>query len=100
MTFGDVLKQLRRKEGLGIKGLAPQLGVTYSHLSKLENGEVSPSAELVARTAKYFRCDRDTLLLSAGKVPEEIIEILRNNPEEAIEFLKARFGNARPRNRR
>ena len=42
-TFGAVLRQLRNKTGLGIKGLAPELGVTYSYLSKLENNEVGPS---------------------------------------------------------
>lgn len=95
MTFGALLRQLRNKSRIGIKGLAPQLGVSYSYLSKLENNEVGPSEEFVRRVAKYFRYDRDKLLLSAGKVPPDVLEILRENPDQAIQFLKERFGRPR-----
>jgi transcriptional regulator with XRE-family HTH domain len=92
MTFGQLLRQLRTKSGLGIKRLAPELGVNYTYLSKLENNEVGPSEEMVGKVARYFNYDRDRLLLTAGKVPPEILEILRNNPDEAIGFLRERFG--------
>ena len=92
MRFGAVLRQLRAQTGIGIKKLAPRLGVSYSYLSKLENDEVGPSEDLVGRVAKYFRYDRNRLLLSAGKVPQEILDILRDNPDQAIQFLRERFG--------
>jgi HTH-type transcriptional regulator, competence development regulator len=92
MEFGRILRSLRAKSGIGIKRLAPELQVNYTYLSKLENNEISPSAELVDRVADYFSYDRDALLLSAGKVPQEIIDILRENPEEALKFLRDRFG--------
>src|SRR5262245_15612404 len=92
MEFGEILRKLRSSTGLGIKRLAPELGVSYSYLSKLENNEIKPSEELVDRVAKYFEYDRDQLLLSAGKVPPEILEILRQHPEDAIDFLRKRFG--------
>jgi transcriptional regulator with XRE-family HTH domain len=95
MEFGAILRHLRSETGLGIKRLAPELGVTYSYLSKLENNEVTPSEEFVGRVARYFEYDCDQLLLSAGKVPSEILEILRSNPESAIEFLRKRFGKRR-----
>jgi HTH-type transcriptional regulator, competence development regulator len=92
VRFGDILRQLRSARGQGIKGLAPELGVDYSYLSKLENHTIMPSPELVGRVAKYFNYDRDRLLLSAGKVPDEILTILRENPEEALEYLREQFG--------
>jgi transcriptional regulator with XRE-family HTH domain len=95
MEFGEILRALRSELGMGIKRLAPELGVTYSYLSKLENNEVSPSEDLVRRVARYFDYDSDQLLLSAGKVPDEILEILRSNPEASIEFLRKRFGKRR-----
>jgi len=95
MRFGSVLRQLRTKTGIGIKVLAPRLGVNYTYLSKLENGEVGPSEELVGRVAKYFKYDRNRLLLSAGKVPPDILDILRENPDKAIEFLRERFGRGK-----
>jgi HTH-type transcriptional regulator, competence development regulator len=93
--FGDVLRELRGNAGIGIKRLAPELGVTYSYLSKLESNQIRPSEELVGRVAHYFGCDRDRLLLTAEKVPPEILQILREHPDEALEFLRDRFGRVR-----
>jgi transcriptional regulator with XRE-family HTH domain len=92
MTFGHLLRQLRDESGTGIKTLAPELGVSYTYLSKLENGVAAPSDQFIERVAKYFDYDHDRLLLSAGKVPEEILKILRENPDTALQFLKDRFG--------
>jgi transcriptional regulator with XRE-family HTH domain len=92
MEFGELLRVLRNRTGIGIKRLAPELGVSYTYLSKLENLEVRPSEELVERIAKYFNYDRNRLLLAAGKVPPEVLRILRENPDEAIEFLRKHFG--------
>lgn len=92
MEFGKILRQLRTNAGLGIKRLAPELGVTYSYLSKLENNDTHPSEEFVDRVATYFQYDRDQLLISSGKVPAEVLAILREHPEDAIAFLRERFG--------
>jgi len=86
------LRELRGRAGIGIKRLAPELGVTYSYLSKLENNQIRPSGELVERVSDYFDYDRDRLLLAAEKVPPEILEILREHPDDALEFLRERFG--------
>jgi len=98
MEFGDILRDLRKKAGVGIKRLAPDLEVSYSYLSKLENNEVRPSETFVERVAEYFHYDKERLLLAAGKVPAEILEILREHPDDAIEFLRERFGRG-PRRR-
>jgi len=95
MAFGELLRKLRRTTGLGIKRLAPDLGVNYTYLSKLENNQTSPSEQLVGRVADYFGYDRNQLLLSAGKVPPEILEILRKNPDDAIDLLRRHFGRER-----
>lgn len=91
VDFGKQLRELRSKKGIGLKRLGPTLGVNYTYLSKLEHGETQPSADLVRRIAEYFDCDRDTLLLAAGKVPEDVLAILRNNPEEALRMLRERY---------
>jgi len=94
MKFGKILRQLRLESGMGIKSLAPELNVNYTYLSKLENEAISPSEELVVRVAKYFGFDRDALLLSAGKVPAEILQILRDHPNDAVAVLRRHFGDA------
>lgn len=100
MEFGQILRRLRISSGIGIKRLAPELKVNYTYLSKLENNEINPSAELVSRVAEYFDYDRDSLLLSAGKVPQEILNILREHPDEALSFLRERFGERNGSRRR
>jgi HTH-type transcriptional regulator, competence development regulator len=94
MEFGVKLRELRTKAGIGIKRLAPELEVNYTYLSKLENNQVRPSQQLVERVAKYFQYDRDLLLLSADIVPPEIVEILREHPEDALQYLRERFGRS------
>jgi HTH-type transcriptional regulator, competence development regulator len=92
MRFGKILRQLRLESGKGIKSLAPELKVNYTYLSKLENETISPSEELVERVADYFGFNRESLLLSAGKVPEDILKILRENPNDAVAALRKQFG--------
>lgn len=94
MSFGDLLKKLRKKENIGIKKLAPRLNVSYTYLSKLENDKVIPSKNVIERVARYFRYDLDELLTSADKIPDDIRRILRENPKQAAEFLRRRFGDS------
>lgn len=92
MSFGSFLRDLRRKENVGIKTLAPRLNISYTYLSKLENDRVVPSKKVVEQIAHYFGHDADELLLSADKIPDDIRRILRENPREAADFLRRRFG--------
>lgn len=95
MEFGEILRQLRSQTGRGIKRLAPELGVSYTYLSKLENNETRPSEDFVNRVARYFKFDKDRLLVSAGKVPGDILRILEENPEEALKLLREHFQRSR-----
>ena len=92
MEFGKLLRDLRNKRGIGIKQLAPALGVSYTYLSKLEHNQVRPSKELVERIAEYFSYDQNRLLLAAEKVPADILAILQEYPDESIALLRERFG--------
>lgn len=94
MSFGSFLRGMRKKENIGIKRLAPQLDISYTYLSKLENDKVIPSKDVIERIAYYFRYDLDELLISADKVPDDIRRILRENPKEAAALLRRRFGDA------
>ena len=82
---------LRERSGLSIKRLAPELDVNYTYLSKLENNKVNPSEELVERMSHYFKYSKEELLLSANKIPEDVLKILRDNPTEAVAFLRKEF---------
>lgn len=90
--LGKTLRALRARTGLGIKQVAPRLGITYTYLSKLENDEKRPSKDLIERIADYYGEDTDRLLVTAGRVPAEVLTILQSEPEKALAFLRQRFG--------
>ncbi len=97
MEFGEILKELRRERKLGIKRLAPDLGVSYSYLSKLENARATPSDDLLLRVSAYFDYDSSRLFLSASRIPPEVLTILREHPDEAVTYLRERFGQRHER---
>jgi len=76
---------------MGLKRLAPDLGVSYTYLSKIENNRVVPSTDVVNRAARYFDEDSDELLILADQIPEDVRRILRERPREALGFLRERF---------
>ncbi len=95
VTFGRILREERRKKGLTLRRVASDLAVTYGFISRLEANDVGPSEGFVHRVADYFGYDNDLLLLAAGKVPAEILKILREHPEEALALLRHKFGGRR-----
>lgn len=95
MEIGLLLKKLRNKKGIGIKTLASELDLNYTYISKLENGKVKPSEGTIKKIAGYYNYSYDELLLSANKIPDDIIEILRNNPQEALKYLRNKFGSTK-----
>src|SRR2546426_2956318 len=90
--LGAMLRRARKEVGVGLKAAAPHLGVDYSYLSKIENGVVTPSAELLARMAKYYSTDQDSLFAAANRLPPDVEDILRKNKPEVIGILRKRFG--------
>ena len=91
MDFGKVLRRLRRDKGISIKQLASDLDVNYTYISKIENSHVTPSSTIVNKISSYFNYSSDELLLISGKLPKDIEDILRNNPEEAVRLLRSKF---------
>lgn len=91
MTFGSVLRQLRYSQNIGIKKLASNLDIDYTYLSKLENDKLKPSEKVIGKVSEYFNYDRDELMLLGEKIPEDIKRILRDNPKEALSYLREKF---------
>lgn len=91
MGLGSRLRRLRKKKGFGLKRAAPDLGITYTYLSKVENERAVPSEGLLERMATYYGVDETELMLEADKIPADIRRILRENPREALDYLRERF---------
>ncbi len=90
-NFGKILKSIRLERGIGIKKLASDIGVSYTYISKLENDKSMPSSDFIKRIADYFNYNSDKLYVSANKLPHDVEEIIRDNPEEAINYLRDMF---------
>lgn len=59
--------QLRRlNAGLETSEAAKKLGISKSTFYKLERGHASPSAQLIARFAKVYKCTTDDIFKDFG----------------------------------
>lgn len=90
-TFGAILRRIRKNKGIGIKKLSSQLNITHSYISKIENNKSLPSEEFIGKISEIFEYDKEELMIRAGRVPEDILNILRENPKEAAQYLRNRF---------
>ena len=76
MSFSELLKQCRKKQGVSQAELASRLGVTQQAVGKWESGKSSPDPATVARIAEILSTTADFLLglyrpVSNAATPEE-----------------------------
>ena len=79
--FGGWLRTQRTARQLAQKALAESLGVSPSHLSRMESGEKAPSVDALDRLAVLWGLDPITLHLRAGRVPESLLAAIARDPE-------------------
>lgn len=83
-----------------MKGLARQLGVDPSFLSRIERGVVPAPEQLVRDLSKALGAVEDPLLLLAGHLPPDVEAILLAQPERSLALLREQLGTNPPRARR
>ncbi len=83
MSFGEKLKQLRKREHLTQKQLAERIGVAKSIISYYESGHRYPSYDVLVKIARVFHVTTDYLLdmekrrmLDVSDLSEESITVL------------------------
>lgn len=95
LTFGARLRELRKAKGISQRDLAERVGVDFTYLSKLENERLpAPSAEVIAALAGALDTDADDLAVLAGKIPADLVDVLRQNPA-AIKMFRSLAGDIR-----
>ncbi len=62
MKFQEKIKALRKTAGMSQQELADKLHIHVTHLSKMENGHLTPSIDIVQRLMKVFAVSADQLL--------------------------------------
>jgi PAS domain S-box-containing protein len=92
MTFGQRLRELRKAKGLSQRELANRIGLSFTYLSKIENGAMQPpSAKTITDLANALDTDADELFGLAKKVPYQFLEHI--NPE-VIKLIRTLRGGA------
>jgi len=91
MKFNEKIKALRKAAGMNQQVLAEKLHIHVTHLSKMENGHLLPSIDIVQRLMKVFAVSADNLLndsensiveLQNHELNEQLMLINQLNEEE------------------
>ncbi len=78
-----------------MKGLARQLGVDPSFLSRIERGVVAAPVPIVREISRALGAVEDPLLVLAGHLPEDVEAILLEHPERSLALLREQLGSNR-----
>lgn len=63
---GEYIRAKREEKNLSLRGLAAKANISYSELSRIENGKAFPSPFTLRKIAPYLSVSYDELMLSAG----------------------------------
>lgn len=86
-----MIRHARMERGLSLRALASAVGLHFSHLSKIENGQDEASQDSLTRLSESLGLDADLLLAEAGHraVPFRVAgNIAAGNPLEAMEDVE------------
>ncbi|MCD7835413.1 MAG: helix-turn-helix domain-containing protein, partial [Lachnospiraceae bacterium] len=78
--FGELLKLLRKQQGLNQKELADKLYVSASAVSKWENGKNLPDLIMLKKLTEILQISYDNLLC-----PEEALKKLKASGKQSSE---------------
>ena len=82
-------KQLQEGNRFSLRQLAQRIGIEPSYLRKIERGlEPRPSEETTSALALALGEDPDALLAMAGKVSQELQDIIRKRPQLFAQLIR------------
>ena len=80
--FGEVLRDLRVAQDLGLRETAIIVGISPAYLSRIERSkEKPPSAEIIKSLAKALAADPDVLFRLSSSTDPELAELINEQPE-------------------
>ena len=89
--IGKMIREARQARGISLRALANQIGIHFSHLSKIENGKDQIGRDSLAKIAEELGVDPDLMLGEAGHqaVPFRVLgNVAAGEPIEAIEDIE------------
>ncbi len=92
-SFGQSLRVKRISKGISLRKFAELVGVSAAYLSQVEHDNVDPpTADRVKRMADLIGENSDEWIGLAGRVPEDLPEIFRQQPTGISELLREASG--------
>lgn len=89
-VFGEALRQKRIEKGFSLRKFAELVGISPTYLSQVEQGNVDPpTAERVECMAKILEENADEWIALAGRIAEDLPEIIQKQPTELPDLLRA-----------
>lgn len=89
MPFGKVLRAKRLEKKFTLRKFAELVGVSPTYLSQVEQCNVTPpTADRVKRMAELLGQESDEWIVMAGRVPEDLSEIIQESPSEVADLLR------------
>jgi hypothetical protein len=84
--FGHWLRDRRTLNGESQSRLASSLGLSASLISRVEANEKQLSEESLVKLAAHWGLDPLSLKLKAGSIPEDIVDVIRNNSQAFVDW--------------
>ena len=84
MKFNDKIKALRKGASMSQQELADKVHIHVTHLSKMENGHLMPSIDIVQRLMKIFAVSADQLL---NEDENSVVDIQNHEVNEQLAMI-------------
>lgn len=84
MKFNEKIKALRKASDMNQQDLADKIHIHVTHLSKMENGHLLPSIDIVQRLMKIFAVSADNLL---NDTENSVVELQNHELNEQLMLI-------------
>ena len=88
ITFGLLIRKLRKAKKLTLRELAELVDVSYVNIAHIENGRSGASRKVIKKLAEALNYDADKLLAAADEIGEDVEKIIRKIPSAVPDFLR------------
>lgn len=87
--LGEKIKVLRETHRIGVRELGRMVDVSAMHISNIEKGKSSASAEIILKIAEALQTSPDELLALADQVAPDVADVINRNAQAVPSFLRA-----------
>lgn len=93
-TFGDLLRATRVAKGYSLRKFAEMSDMSPTYLSQIEQAKIEspPTAERVRTMAELLGQNADEWIALAGRIPQDVSDIIKNEPQAMPALLRAAKG--------